>query len=102
MKKPLAIVGALAAIGMLPLAAQTSKSWTSPRTPDGHPDLQGTWNNATLTPLERPARFAGKLTLTPAEAAAYEKQILDENNMDRRDGGAEADLARAYNDTFHD
>ena len=24
-----------------------------PRTPDGHPDLQGNWTNATLTPLER-------------------------------------------------
>jgi hypothetical protein len=25
-----------------------------PRTPDGHPDLQGNWTNATVTPLERP------------------------------------------------
>jgi hypothetical protein len=28
-------------------------SWTAPRTPWGHPDLQGVWNNATNTPLER-------------------------------------------------
>ena len=26
-----------------------------PRTPDGKPDLQGNWTNATLTPLERPS-----------------------------------------------
>ena len=27
--------------------------WQAPRTPDGHPDLQGNWTNATLTPLTR-------------------------------------------------
>ena len=32
-----------------------AKPWTMPRTPDGKPDLQGNWTNATLTPLERPA-----------------------------------------------
>ena len=35
------------------LAAKT-KAGTIPRTPDGHPDLQGIWTNATLTPVERP------------------------------------------------
>jgi len=25
-----------------------------PRTPDGHPDLQGVWDFATLTPLDGP------------------------------------------------
>ena len=25
-----------------------------PRTPDGHPDFQGTWTNVTITPFERP------------------------------------------------
>ena len=30
-----------------------------PRTPDGKPDLQGNWTNATLTPLERPRRERG-------------------------------------------
>ena len=30
------------------------------RTPDGQPDLQGIWTNATLTPLERPKELAGK------------------------------------------
>ena len=28
-------------------------SWEVPRTPDGHPDLQGNWTNVTLTPFER-------------------------------------------------
>jgi len=45
-----------------------SKTWTVPRTPDGHPDLSGTYDTATLTPLERPAQFGDKLFLTAEEA----------------------------------
>ena len=73
-----------------------------PRTPDGHPDLQGVWTNSTLTPLERPPQFADKPVLSAAEAAAFEKQSLTEGNRDRRDGGAEADVGRAYNELFFD
>jgi hypothetical protein len=47
-----------------------------PRTPWGDPDLQGVWNYGTMTPLERPAQWAGKEVLTPAEAEAYEKQTV--------------------------
>ena len=36
-------------------SAQTKKNWVMPRTPDGQPDLQGYWTNATYTPLERAA-----------------------------------------------
>jgi len=79
-----------------------TKPWSPPRTPDGHPDLQGTWTNGTLTPLERPVEFGQKLNLTEAEAAVYEKERIAAGNMDRRDGGAEADVARAYNDVFYD
>jgi hypothetical protein len=34
--------------------ASVAKRWVMPRTPDGKPVLQGSWTNATLTPLERP------------------------------------------------
>ena len=34
--------------------ASAAGSWVVPRTPDGHPDLQGNWTNVTLTPFERP------------------------------------------------
>ena len=43
----------------------------APRTPWGDPDLQGTWSNATLTPLQRPAELKDKEFFTPAEAKAY-------------------------------
>ncbi|MEX2272510.1 MAG: hypothetical protein WD690_13640 [Vicinamibacterales bacterium] len=54
-----------------------SVKWSAPRTPDGQPDLQGVWTNATLTPLERPAAMAGKAFLTEAEAAAIEKRTAE-------------------------
>ncbi|ALO45297.1 hypothetical protein [Pseudohongiella spirulinae] len=43
-----------------------------PRTPDGKPDLQGLWTNATQTPLERPAALADQAVLTPEQASELE------------------------------
>jgi hypothetical protein len=54
----------------LPAAAQSP----SP-TPWGDPDLQGTWDFTTITPLQRPPELAGKEFLTESEARALEKQI---------------------------
>ena len=79
--------------------AQTSQI---PRTPDGQPDLEGIWSNATITPLERPRELAGKQTFTPEEAAAYEKQIVDRNNVDHRSGNAQADVSLGYNNFWWD
>ena len=74
---------ALAALaGLVPARAQAPQHGAGshgtaaglPRTPDGRPDLQGTWDYRTLTPLERPAQFAGKAFFTEEEAAAYERR----------------------------
>jgi hypothetical protein len=85
-----------------PDAAAQNAVRALPRTPDGHPDLQGIWTNSTLTPLERPGQFASKPVLSEAEAAAYEKETVTGRNRDRRDGGADADVGRAYNELFFD
>ena len=45
--------------------------WSPPRTPWGHPDLQGVWSYATLTPLQRPAEVEGRPLFTPEEVAAW-------------------------------
>jgi hypothetical protein len=82
--------------------AQSGKTWDPPRGPDGHPDLQGIWTNATLTPFERPKELAGKPFFTREEAAAFEKRQIEQRNADRRDGGRDNDLARAYNDAWWD
>ena len=105
----LASLGALAFLLTIPrLTAQTAPKPGKAmlRTPDGHSDLQGTWTNATLTPLERPAEFAGKATLTDQEARAYEKKDLEVNNIDNPEAPL---LARAgsaetggYNNLFID
>jgi len=47
------------------------RSVDAQRHPPAHPDLQGTWNGATLTPLQRPAEFKDKAAFTPEEAAEY-------------------------------
>jgi len=61
--------------------------------PDGHPDLQGIWTNATITPLERPAALSGKPTLTDAEAAVLEKKSADD--LRDADGKSEGPLFAA-------
>ena len=61
-------------------AAKAGKSWTLPRTPDGQPDLQGYWSNATFIPLERPKELGTKEFFTPEEAAAFEKRKLDQEH----------------------
>ena len=83
-------------------AAGQTKSWTPAQTPDGQPDLQGLWTNATLTPLERPADLAGKQFLTDQEAREFAQRALNDVDADRRDGGGAADVNRAYNEFWRE
>ena len=59
----------------LVLAAAAAQAQTA-RTPWGDPDLQGTWSNATLTPLQRPAELGDKEFFTEDEAKAYVRQRI--------------------------
>src|SRR5437870_8428333 len=68
---PLAISGQ-ASTAVKPTAPAQTKTWIAPRTPDGQPDLQGYWTNATYTPLERPKNVT-KEFYTKEEAAEMEK-----------------------------
>ncbi len=74
-------------------AASAQKNWKVPRTPDGHPDLQGIWTNATITPMERPPALANKPTLTDAEAKFIEKNQAEELN--KLDGASDGPLLAA-------
>lgn len=51
----------------------TAVTALTPRTPWGDPDLQGVWNVASGTPLERPATYAGREFLTDEELLQAER-----------------------------
>jgi hypothetical protein len=85
----LVLVAVIAAAGPVQSQATSDDNaarapWTRPRTRDGQPDLDGVWNFATLTPLERPPRFAGRAFMTSEEAVALERETLEELDLDRR------------------
>jgi hypothetical protein len=88
-RRSLASITALAAtiaglgLAQVPVTAQApaskstsvAKAWTPPRTPDGKPDLQGVYANATLTPLERPKSLGAKEFYTDQEFGELMKRI---------------------------
>ncbi len=61
-------------IGASALASGTVGAADIPRTPSGRPDLSGTYDIATLTPLQRPQHYGDKLALTGEEAAAIARR----------------------------
>ena len=66
-----------------PSAIAQSGDRTMPmRTPDGQPDVSGTFTFRTLTPLERPTQFEGRESLTAEEAAAFETSERRRQNRD--------------------
>jgi hypothetical protein len=119
MNHRLPLLAIVAAVSLSPLAGQApasaakkttvtaktsagAKARPVPHTPWGDPDLQGVWNDATSTPLQRPSTIGAKDVLTDEEAAGFQEQLANDLTRDRRDGGAEADVARAYNEHWMD
>jgi hypothetical protein len=108
----MSIVIGLVSVAAVTVGAQAQKAAAAkpstptkpalPRAPDGHPDLDGIWDFRQLTPFERPGNFAGKSSFTDNEAEEFAQERLETGNKDRRDGGAAADVERAYNDFWWD
>jgi hypothetical protein len=90
-----ALATALAASGAMTLTATMSAqaprlAYKAPRTADGHPDLQGTYDVATITPVDRTAQFGNRLELTEEEArklegaeAARDEKLNQSDTADR-------------------
>ena len=112
--RTLIAVSATAALAVTGLWAQNKAAASAsapakiPRAADGHPSLDGVWSNATRTPLERPAEFAGKATLTDVEAREWETK--EHQAWQELDGTSEGPLHKtkgsegtgAYNVLFYD
>src|SRR5262245_9730669 len=89
------VVVVLSATGA-PVAAQTpapakaAKPFVAPKTPWGHPDLQGVWTSDDMLsiPMERPEQFAGRAELADAEFADRSKRDQDALERNRRAVGA--------------
>ena len=82
--------------------AVAGKAWTPTKTPWGDPDLQGVWNDATSTPLQRPNGSTTDVLDDAESATQFEQKLAYDLSRDRRDGGPEADVNRAYNEHWMD
>ncbi len=70
------------------------------KTPWGEPDLQGIWTDEYQTPLQRPAKYAGKEFFTDEERAALDAKRAAVELRPRAERGSERDVAGAYNQVF--
>lgn len=97
------LAGLLSAAGLC-LAATAGLAYDPPRTPEGTPDLQGIWTNASVTQLQRPPGIR-KLVLTEEEARRVEARARmnvaiaeDSKPTDPEEGApTDGDTARGYN-----
>jgi hypothetical protein len=69
--------------GQPPAGPAPNDSFKVPRTPWGHPDLQGLWSNATTTPLERPDEHKGKAELSDHEFEQADAATAKRRNTDQ-------------------
>ena len=99
MRRVLISLGAAAVlVASIVLASASGAAKATFRTPWGDPDLEGIWTGSTITPLERPAKFAGRKYLTEAEAAELEKQAV----ADQVDRPPRAGDPGTYNQVWFD
>jgi hypothetical protein len=97
----LALLGVFVGTVAFWLAPLSGQSQADLKTAWGAPDLQGIWEDQTVTPFERARTFGTREFLTPEEIAERqkerEKQVAEDKGRDRRDASAERDVAGAYN-----
>ncbi len=87
------LVGFIAITGSETRAAPSQDrdpSWVMPRTPEGHPDLQGNWTNATITPVRRPPGLDAGLTAAQVTAIEEGRQEFIETLSQPSDPDREA------------
>jgi hypothetical protein len=73
-----------------------------PARPRDPPDLEGIWNSATATPLERPRELRDKAFFTVEEAAAWERHIARRNQEPSPGTHATSTGTGTYNTFFRE
>lgn len=106
----LSIVGLM--VGVVVFVAGCSKSdhgeqsnYEPLRNAQGHPNIQGTWDFRTLTPLERPKALADKSVFSAEESEAFRQQAIQINDTDNKkdlDLPAQYDVEVPYNSFWLD
>ena len=77
-------LGGLAVLGLALAPVAAAQRGDIPRTASGHPDLSGTYDIATLTPMERPEDLGEKMALSEEEAAEVAAGALRRNERRNR------------------
>ena len=73
---------AVVCLALAPVAA--AQNGDIPRTPSGRPDLSGTYDVSTLTPMQRRSEFGDKQVLTEEEAAEIAQTALERDIRSNR------------------
>jgi hypothetical protein len=96
-RRSVAVFGAVVVAAGIVAAGVHAQDRSVSRLPWGDPNLEGTWTNATLTPLQRAPELGTKAFFTPEEAARFARQRVEQTNADRPLRPGEVG---AYNDFF--
>jgi hypothetical protein len=87
-------------------APGSAQEWVVPRTPDGHPDLQGNWSNATLTPFERAPGYGPVFTAAQVDSVEGREASRVERGLEPSDSDREPPTAGrgvgGYNEIYFD
>ena len=79
------------------------QGYQAPRNSQGHPDLQGTWDFRTLTPLERPVELGEEAVFSAEQAEEFRQKAVASHDVDKqRDIPAAFDVEGAYNTVWWD
>jgi hypothetical protein len=85
-------------------ASAGNSNYEPPRNAQGNPNIQGTWDYRTLTPLERPQSLGDKAVFSAEEQEAFRKHVIEVSNVDNIRDKVEAavDIEGAYNHFWYD
>ncbi len=96
-RRTLCVVPVVAALSLVPALV-----WSQSAGRTGHPGLDGIWNSATVTPLERPRQLKDKPFFTPEEAADWERQVAKSNEEPSSQVAARNAGTGTYNTFFRE